>query len=52
MGELSGPGRSHAGLFVDRPKTPEPRTFKGKTQKADRFCFAPGRIKPNPSKLF
>jgi hypothetical protein len=40
---------NHAGLFVDRPKTPEPRTFNGKTQKADRFWFAPGRIKPNPS---
>ena len=33
------------------PQTPELRTFNGKTQRADRFWFAPGRIKPNPSTI-
>jgi hypothetical protein len=39
------------GAVPRSPQTPEPRTFTGKRKKADRFWFARGKIKPNPSTI-
>ena len=39
------------GAVPRSPQTPEPRTFNGKRKKADRFWFARGKIKPNPSTI-
>jgi hypothetical protein len=39
------------GAVPRSPQTPEPRTINGKRKKADRFWFARGKIKPNPSTI-
>jgi len=39
------------GAVPRSPQTPDPRTFNGKRKKADRFWFARGKIKPNPSTI-